>query len=172
VDEASEQGRRLGQAVCVVGLGYAAVSVYWAAGGTWLLSTVGDGLGKPGRADGLVIVVAVWAAAVLKLVGAIVPVAATGTATGQAAAAWKARLRLLAWAEAAILTGYGLVLTGVGLLVQTGVIAAAVGADHRALAWHAYLWDPWFLLWGVLVAAALVRSRHATSRAAEYARAR
>ena len=33
------------------------------------------------------------------------------------------------------------------------------GADHRALAWHAYLWDPWFLLWGLLVTAALLRGR-------------
>jgi hypothetical protein len=27
--------------------------------------------------------------------------------------------------------------------------------DHRALAWHTYLWDPWFLMWGLLVAGAL-----------------
>jgi hypothetical protein len=59
MDEASEQPRRLGQAACAVGLAYAAVSVYWAAGGTWLLSTVGDGLRKPGQADGLIVVMAV-----------------------------------------------------------------------------------------------------------------
>ena len=58
-----------------------------------------------------------------------------------------------------ILTGYGLVLTAVGLLVQAGVVAASAGADHRALEWHAYLWDPWFLVWGLLVTAALLRSR-------------
>jgi len=172
MNEAPMPGRRLGQTACVIGLAYAAVSVYWAAGGTWLLSTVGDGLGKPGRADGLIVVMAVWAAVVLKLVGAIIPVVAIGEAPGRAAAAWKARLRLLTWVETVILVGYGLVLTGVGLLVQAGVIAPAAGADHRALAWHAYLWDPWFLLWGLLVVAALVRSRHATSRAAEYATGR
>ncbi len=53
----------------------------------------------------------------------------------------------------------GLVLTAAGLLVQSGAIAPAAGADRRALAWHAYLWDPWFLLWGALVAAVLLRSR-------------
>jgi hypothetical protein len=68
-------------------------------------------------------------------------------------------VRALAWLEAAILTIYGLVLTIAGLLVQSGVITAPASADHRALAWHAYLWDPWFLLWGVLVTAALTRSR-------------
>ena len=58
-----------------------------------------------------------------------------------------------------ILTGYGLVLTVAGLLVQTDVVRAAANADHRALRWHAYLWDPWFLVWGILVVVALMRSR-------------
>jgi hypothetical protein len=37
----------------------------------------------------------------------------------------------------------------VGLLVQAGVIATATNADHLSLKWHAYLWDPWFLVWGI-----------------------
>ncbi len=45
-------------------------------------------------------------------------------------------------------------------MVQLGVIASSASADHRALAWHAYLWDPWFLVWGLLVTAALLRTRH------------
>lgn len=68
-------------------------------------------------------------------------------------------MRVLAWLEAAILTIYGLVLTAVGLLVQSGTIAPTANADRRALAWHACLWDPWFLVWGALITAALVRSR-------------
>lgn len=144
----------------MVGLGYTAVSLYRAAGGTWLLSTVGSALTQPSRGDELEIIVAVWAAAALKLIGAIVPLAATQMTHWLSAATWRRRLRVLAWVEAVILTIYGLVLTGAGLLVQSGLIAPAAGADHRALAWHAYLWDPWFLLWGVLVTAALVRSRH------------
>lgn len=151
-------GLRLAQAACAVGLAYAAISVYWAAGGTWLLDTVGGTLGQQGRAGNLGIILAVWAAAVLKIIAAIVPLAACVT-PGQAATARRRQMRVLAWFEAAILTIYGLVLTGAGLLVQSGVIAPAASADHRALAWHAYLWDPWFLLWGVLVTAALVRSR-------------
>jgi Protein of unknown function (DUF3995) len=143
----------------VVGLAYAAVSVYWAAGGTWLLDTVGGGLGQQGRAGDLGVIVAVWAAAVLKVAGAVVPLAAVGGTAWRPAGPRRRLLRVLAWAEAVILTAYGLVLAGAGLLVQSGVIAPAAGADHRALAWHAYLWDPWFLLWGVLAAAALVRSR-------------
>ncbi len=78
---------------------------------------------------------------------------------GQATIALRRLVRVPAWLQAAILTIYGLVLIIAGLLVQPGVIAAAASADHRALAWHVYLWDPWFLLWGVLVTAALTGSR-------------
>jgi hypothetical protein len=39
------------------------------------------------------------------------------------------------------------------------VIRADTDADTKALRWHAYLWDPWFLGWGVLVALALLASR-------------
>ena len=34
------KGLRLAQAACGAGLAYAAVSVYWALGGTWLIDTV------------------------------------------------------------------------------------------------------------------------------------
>jgi hypothetical protein len=64
----------------------------------------------------------------------------------------------VAWAGALTLTLSGLVLTAVGLLVQSGLIRAGAGADHRALAWHAYLWEPWFLRWGLFATAALLRA--------------
>ena len=48
--------------------------------------------------------------------------------------------------EAVVFTTYGFALTAVGLLVQAHVIHASATADRRALAWHAYLWDPWFLI--------------------------
>jgi hypothetical protein len=160
------KGLRLAQAACGVGLAYAAVSVYWALGGTWLLDTVAGTVAQQGRTGNPGIILAVWAAAVLKVIGAIVPLAAAGVTSGQAtiAARRRVRVRLLAWLEAAILTIYGLVLTVTGLLVQSGAIASAASADRRALAWHAYLWDPWFLLWGALVTAALVRSRQPGAR--------
>ena len=37
-------GLRAARAAFAVGLLYAAISVYWGAGGTWLLDTVGSGL--------------------------------------------------------------------------------------------------------------------------------
>lgn len=67
-------GRRPALAALVVGLAYAGVSVYWGAGGTWLLDTVGRSL----TAGGAVAAVAVWAAAGLKVVAAVLPVLAVG----------------------------------------------------------------------------------------------
>jgi hypothetical protein len=96
------------------------------------------------------VLAAVWAAAALKLVAAWLPVLAVRS---------RGVVWVLSWLAAVILVVYGLVLTVVGLLVQTGVVDASAHADRRALAWHAYLWDPWFLVWGLLIAAALLRAR-------------
>ena len=155
--EARAPGLGAAWAAFAVGLLYAAVSVYWGLGGSWLLDTVGAGLTQPGRSASALVVLAVWCAVGLKVIAAVLPLPAVG------AAAARSRLphliRALTWVEAVILTGYGLILTAAGLLVQAGLIGTPANADHRALAWHAYLWDPWFLVWGVLVTAALLRSR-------------
>lgn len=150
-------GARLAMAALAVGLLYAGISAYWGAGGTWLLETVGNSLANGGHGDTALI--AVWVAAGLKVAAALLPLLACRNATrrGHGRA-----VRALAWIEAAVLTGYGVVLTTGGLLVQAGVVPTPGTADHRALAWHAYLWDPWFLAWGLLVAASLIAARYGT----------
>lgn len=157
-----DSGRRAGPArlgalsALVVGGLFTAVSVYWAIGGTWLMDTVGGSLERAGRNRGTGILALLWATAALKAAAAVLPLAV----------AWPARrallaqaLRRLVWVEAIVLTGYGLIYTAGGLLVQTGVIDASDGADSRALRWHTYFWDPWFLLWGLLVLAVLLTTR-------------
>jgi hypothetical protein len=44
---------------------------YWGLGGTWLLATVGGSLDHQGRAGNFAVLVAVWLAAMLKLIAAI-----------------------------------------------------------------------------------------------------
>ncbi|MDQ2894398.1 MAG: hypothetical protein M3Y09_01925 [Actinomycetota bacterium] len=68
-------------------------------------------------------------------------------------------VRRLAGLEAAILTAYGGVLTGTGLAVQAGLVGVSANADWKALDWHTYLWDPWFLVVGLLIWVALRRTR-------------
>lgn len=145
-------------AACAVGLLYAAVSVYWGLGGTWLLDTVGGSLAKLGRAHSADVIAVVWGAAALKLIAAVLPLLAVHH---RGSSRRDHGLSVLAWIAAGVLIVYGLVLTAAGLMVQTDVIHASSTADHRALAWHAYLWDPWFLLWGLLIAAALLLSDRA-----------
>jgi uncharacterized membrane protein len=149
----------------IVGLLYAAVSAYWGLGGTWLLDTVGGSLEEQARAGNPGVMLAVWAAVVLKMIAAVLPLTAL---RGLFTPARDRTVWVLAWAEAAILTLYGLVQSTAGLLVQADVIHASATADHRALAWHAYLWDPWFLVWGLLVAAALLRGRYRRSHNASH----
>jgi len=154
----SSRGRGLAWAACAVGVAYAAVSVYWGLGGTWLVETVGGSLARLGRARAGAVIAAVWGAAALKLIAAMLPVLALRAPAGRSAGAARGRVWWrLAWLAAGILIVYGLVLSVVGWLVQAGVVHASADADRRALAWHAYLWDPWFLVWGLLIAAALVR---------------
>jgi hypothetical protein len=143
----------------VVGLAYAAISVYWAVGGRWLLNTVGISLSRPGQAGHLAALLAIWGAAAVKAVAALLPLPAARVWPRTANGGLRRLARALAWIEAAILTAYGLILTTSGLLVQAGVIKAAAHADRLALEWHAYLWDPWFLIWGIFVVLALWRSR-------------
>lgn len=163
VNRTRSKPRGLGFAAAgmILGLLYAAVSVYWGLGGTTLLDTVGASLGRGGRAGDLVVVLALWAAVVLKAIAAVLPLTVIYHPGG---ATWPRLAKVSVWIEAAVLVVYGLVLSTAGLMVQLGIIGVPASADRRALAWHAFLWDPWFLLWGLLVVAALLRARHDAGR--------
>lgn len=150
------EGTRLARAVCAVGLLSAGVSAYWGVGGTWLLDTLGGGLERLARDRDAPALFLISVVVALKIVAAVLPILLV---SGRASVAWTRRLRALAWLEAAILTLYGLVYTVVGLMVQADVLHAPAGSNQRALAWHTYLWDPWFLVWGLLVVAALRHDR-------------
>lgn len=139
-----------------MGLLFAAVSVYWGTGGTWMLDTIAVSLERQARAGETGIFVALWAAVVLKIVAAVLPVMALRrmTHTTRNRIVW-----VLAWTAATFLTLYGLLQTAVAQLVNVDVIHAAASVDDRRLAWQAFVWDPWFLIWGLLAVAALLHDR-------------
>lgn len=142
-----------------LGMAHAAVSAYWALGGTALLDTIGGDIERWGRERGPGVVAALWAIAALKAVVALAAPVVTGRPR------WLPRWtrgripRVLSWIAAVTLVAYGGSLTVAGLAVESGLVDAAPDADRRALAWHAYLWDPWFLLWGLAFIAALWLTR-------------
>lgn len=144
-------------AAFLVGVLYAAVSAYWGVGGTALLDTIGGTLEREGRAGNAGVLAVLWVVVVLKLAAARLGPAAVGGPR------W---VRRTACAAAVILVLYGGTLTVAGLLVQLDLVHATANADHQALRWHAYLWDQWFLVWGLLLTAALTRSRPARTEPA------
>jgi len=155
--KSGRRGRWPALLACVVGLLFAAISAYWGLGGRWLLDTLDPRIQDQALAGNAGVYFAVWAAAVLKVFAALLPLLAL---RGLADPRWHRTVWFLAWAAAVILTGYGLMQTTIGLLAQAGVIHAPAPANARALAWGAYVWDPWFLIWGLLAGGALLRGRH------------
>jgi hypothetical protein len=99
-----------------------------------------------------------WVTVVLKLTAAIIGLVAV-LGPREVRPGHHQLARQAAWTAALILVLYGGVLTVIGLLVQLDLVHASANADHKALQSHVYLWDPWFLVWGVLLATALARSR-------------
>ena len=144
----------------ILGLASAALSAYWALGGTALLDTIGGEIERWGRERSAGVIVTLWVIVVLKVMAAIAPLVFVGVGAGQLPAWTRGRWpRLLGWIAAVVLTIYGGVLAVVGLLVEGGVVDAAEDADRRALAWHAFVWDPWFALWGAALIVVMWRSR-------------
>jgi hypothetical protein len=148
----------LAWAAAVLGALYAAVSAYWGAGGTALLDTVGGTLEREARAHSAGLLAVVWTSVALKLTASGIGLLAVGRPQWLSPRRWRV-VRGAAWLAAAVLLLYGGVLTSAGLLVQADIVHASAHADHKALRWHAFLWDPWFAVWGLLLATALALTR-------------
>jgi hypothetical protein len=58
-------------------------------------------------------------------------------------------------AASAALLVYGAVEVTGEALAETGTVRVSRLADWTALRWHLGLWDPWFVVWGLLLAAAI-----------------
>jgi hypothetical protein len=62
--------------------------------------------------------------------------------------------RLVGWSAvlgSVVLTLYGGVFVVTGALVLGGAITTSEPIDEHALRWHVFLWDLWFLVWGVML---------------------
>jgi hypothetical protein len=151
----------LAGAAAAVGVAYAAVSAYWALGGQALLSTLGQPFERWGHSGTTAASVALWAVVVVKVAAAALPAVSLRWAPGRG---WRRWARALAWIAGCILIAYGLVVSAGDWLSESGAIGAAGAKNHRALAWHAFCWDPWFLLWGALATGALLWERRRLSR--------
>jgi len=130
--------------------GYAAVSLYWAAGGTAGLSTVGGIAQTMARTGGGAAAAGIAAIVLLKTAGGLLALAMVMP--------WGQRLphralSIAGLAGSALLIVYGAVEVVGEALAETGAVTPSA-PDWTALRWHLALWDPWFLAWGLLLAAA------------------
>lgn len=133
-------------AAAVLALSYAAVSLYWAVGGTALLSTVGGTVADIARHGGLPAVALGLATAAVKLACAVLALALVRP--------WGPALPrplLLSCAAAAsvMLSCYGAIQVAAGSLVLSDTVRAAAPVNWTALRWHVWIWDGWFLIWGI-----------------------
>jgi Protein of unknown function (DUF3995) len=148
--------RRPAYAAAGLAFASAAVSLFWTVGGTWLLDTVGGAVADlardrsaPAIALGIVTTMLKAAAGMLALALA----RPRGTRLGR-------RLLLSANTLASlVLILWGGINVAIGSLVLAGVIAPAEDVDEHALRWHVFVWDLWFLLWGLALAVAIARFR-------------
>ena len=143
------------------GLIHAGFSLYWALGGRWLLPTVGQWAVTVAREAPVAAGLLLFAVAAVKCVVVVVPLMSSRRPLPRPGA-WRA----FAWLAAIVLTGYGALNSIVAWLVLGGVLRPAGGFDRQAMLGHAYLWDPLFLVWGLLLGAGLLSDgNHRRSRA-------
>jgi hypothetical protein len=134
----------------------AALSLYWTAGGTLLLDTVGGAIEDLARERSLGAVALGTATALLKVAAGILALALVHPRGGRRSR----RLVLLAnGAASAILCVWGAANVVVGALVLGGAITASGDVDRHALRWHVLVWDMWFLVWGLALAVAVAAAR-------------
>jgi hypothetical protein len=145
---------RLLWAAALAGGVHATFSLYWALGGRALLDTVGSWAVSLADTRPFVAGLGLTAVGVLKLAAAAVPLL---LASGRIAVSrvWLTLCRAGAW----LLVLYGGVNVAVAWLVLGGVVNTSDGYDRDAMLGHAALWDPLFLLWGVLLLLGL-RAHH------------
>lgn len=141
-------------AAAVAGMVHALPSLYWALGGTALVSTLGEWAASWQRESPGEVAVLLSLIFLAKLAGATLPLA-NERGLLPAPRLWRG----LFWCAAVLLVAYGAANVIAALAALTGMIGTAQTMDTAALLGHAFLWDPLFLVWGLLLVAALRTSR-------------
>jgi hypothetical protein len=130
---------------------FAAMSAYWAGGGTAGAGTLGDIV--TGIAREPVFLALLWVVAAVKAAGGVFALA---LAHGRGP-----RWLLLAggFGGGALLLAYGVANLGARLVMAVGLIDTPDSMHTPAGRWHLLFWDPWWLLGGALFWAAGLRYR-------------
>lgn len=137
-------------------LAHAALSAYWAAGGTAGLNLLSEGIQEEAEARRTWFAAMVWGVAILKLAVGLV---ALGMVREWRLPVPRWMLLLVVWGTGVVLTAYGLIQLLGGVSVVLGIVD---GPDDRSTAFWAYLllWAP---LWTAIGALYLLTGWWATA---------
>jgi Protein of unknown function (DUF3995) len=133
---------------------FAAISFYWAAGGTVGLETLGAEIEREALARDPDTVALVWLTGGLKVVGGLLALAMVPL--------WSRRLprsavSVLGWATGLLLLVYAAANFVQHGLMEAEAIDTPAALGSSAVTWHLALWDPFWLAGGVLFTAAAWR---------------
>ncbi len=130
-------------AACGWALIFALPSFYWAAGGTVGMNTIAR---DPDAISLLNEPIVVFGTGLLKVLGGMLVLALVQP--------WERRfgrwLRRATWAAGGVLVVYGAALQIQHGLMLTRLVDTPDALGITAARWHFWLWDPWWLLGGVL----------------------
>ena len=136
------------------------LSLYWAAGGTWLLDTIGEAVTAPALEGAPLMVAAVWASVLVKFAVAV-PALGLVQRWGQAFPRW------FLLSGGGLAAGLLVLYDGAGVLQQVLMAVGLVDVSatfEPVLYWHLFLWSPYWLLGGVFFALATVHLARCTRR--------
>ena len=132
-------------AACGWAFVFAALSFYWALGGTAGSDTVSPAIVQLARAHVLWVIAALWISAILKVFSGFVALALVQP-WGRMVPRWI--LLILVWGAGTLLFVHGGLFFAVGVLALSGTIRVSTPAT--LLHWYTFLWGPWWLIGGIL----------------------
>jgi Protein of unknown function (DUF3995) len=137
---------------------FAVPSFYWAAGGEIALDTLAVELERDALERDSGTVALTWFTGALKVLGGFVALSLVRP--------WGARIPRRLRLVAALGAGVGLTLYGAAglvekILMETGAIDVSASFGSDRVIWYLLLWDPYWLLGGILFLLAALRFRHA-----------
>ncbi|MCC7363026.1 MAG: DUF3995 domain-containing protein [Dehalococcoidia bacterium] len=143
--------------------GFAAMSFYWAAGGTFGLETLGEGMREDALARDPELIAMTWLTGVLKAIAGLLALALVQ--------GWGRRFphQLLLWSTLGAGLLFALYAIGNGVqhtMMLTGAspIPDVLGTE-AAVRWHLFFWDPFWLVGGLLFLAAAATYRWGGAKA-------
>ena len=132
-------------AACAWALLFALASFYWALGGEFGVNTLGSGIQAMRHDPGFLAVV--WLTGIAKAFGGLFALTLVRPWVRWLPPIWKLAL---AWIGGIGLALYGSIPLTLEGLVLSGVVHVSGPVDWEGVRWHFWLWDPWWLLGGIL----------------------